>query len=126
DLLAGQGDHDVESFIHLAPGGEVLGRRRDEAGFGDRIASALDQASAAAAFDGDLRPSPEDAVAYTCEGVTIAVVPINWGSPATESGWVASRYGQRVESPVLVLRGRFACQEPFGYLIVRDARGEWD
>lgn len=117
DTLVGRGDHQVESYLHLAPGGKLLDVRQFE-GVGSASWAAVDLFKAETGAASDLRAAPERALAYAHEGARIAVVPLGEASGTWESGWVAPRYGQRLEAPVLRLSTRLSAGSTIGYAVL--------
>jgi Heparinase II/III-like protein/Heparinase II/III N-terminus len=115
DRLLGQGEHTIESFIHLAPGGEMTG---DIEGDASRIESALVGLCARAGVEERLQAWPRTAVSFSRDGVRILVVPLNLGRPSIREGWFAPRYGQRVPATVLRMSARLSCPAAIGYLIL--------
>jgi hypothetical protein len=77
DELNGEGTHDVQSFLHFAPGTVV--RPVGEASFD----AALGKARARITLSGD-----------------------HVGKLALEDAWISDRYGERERAPVLVASGR--------------------
>jgi Heparinase II/III-like protein/Heparinase II/III N-terminus len=122
DRLLGQGEHTIESFIHLAPGGDVDGNVGGDA---SRLKSATVGLCARAGVEERLEARPETAVPFTRDGVGILIVPLNLGCPSILEGWFAPRYGQRVPAPVLRLSARLSCPAAVGYLILRREEREW-
>jgi len=116
DTLLGRGEHSIESFVHLAPEGELRSAAPALEGLRERIGPAL------ALVDGlheqTLEAKDEAAVAYARSGVSIVVVPLNLSSAKVIDGWYAPRYGQRVPAPVIRLFGRVPCGAGFGYLVL--------
>jgi hypothetical protein len=119
DTLLGEGEHFAESFVHLAPGGEV---KAPESHHGascvgvDSVLGRLDRAGTAVER---LEPACEYAVSYARGGVTITVVPINVQGMTVDNGWFSPRYGQRVPAPVLRLPVRVPAgrdRTTFGYV----------
>jgi uncharacterized heparinase superfamily protein len=119
DALIGCGSHAVESFLHLAPGGEVA-RARDRGTARLReIEATLEDLRAKIELEHPLAARPDAAVSYLQGTVGILIVPLNWpSSPCMEPGWVAPRWGQRISAPVIRLSGEIACGALVGYLIL--------
>jgi hypothetical protein len=122
DRLLGQGEHTIESFIHLAPGGDLGGTIRNDA---SRLKSATVGLCAKAGVEERLEARPEAAVPFTRDGVGILIVPLNLGRASILEGWFAPRYGQRVHAPVLRLSARLTCPAAVGYLILKAEEREW-
>lgn len=117
DTLIGRGDHQVESYLHFAPGGQPLDGRQLK-GIGSASRAAVDLFKAETGAASNLTAAPERALAYAHEGARVVVVPlgdaiITWGP-----GWVAPRYGQRLEAPVLRFSTRLSAGSTTGYAVL--------
>jgi hypothetical protein len=115
DRLEGSGEHEVDSYLHLAAGSEVRAGEYDL----DAARAVLAEADAAAGHDigrGEL--GAEALHVRTSTGVAVTVVALGWPAAAIETGWVSPRYGRRVEAPVVRWTRRLGSDEPAGYLIV--------
>jgi hypothetical protein len=121
DRLLGQGEHTIESFIHLAPGGAIANEIDDDA---LRIESTTLGLCAKADVGERLQARPEAAVSFTRDGVRILVVPLNLRCPSILEGWFAPRYGQWVPATVLRLSARLPCPATVGYLILREGSAD--
>jgi hypothetical protein len=116
DTLVGDGAHAGESYLHFAADVEPLGSCDP-----DRAAPALpaltlltDAVGITATFE--LRDRL--AATFRCDDTSIVVVPFNWTDATTSTGWIAPRYGHRVEAPVLRLSGSIAAGSSAGYVIL--------
>ena len=114
DTIDGPGEHDVESFLHLAPGFSVA----EGAGEANRRAPDLTRVIAAVGGDAPLRAHSEAALLCSDDHGGVLVVPVNWDGVAVESGWVAPRYGRRESAPVIKLGARLGAGADVGYLIL--------
>jgi hypothetical protein len=117
DSLEGRGEHLVESFLHLAPGGDVSVPSASETRTSE-IDETVEELSKLARLDHRLLLPSEGAIHYAREGTGVLIVPLNWESLVLESGWFAPRWGQRVPAPVVTLSGRMAAGSSVGYLIL--------
>jgi hypothetical protein len=122
DRLLGQGEHTIESFIHLAPEAEVAGYINGDA---SRIGAVAARLCARAGVEAQLGARPEAAVPVSRNGVRILVVPLNLEPPSILEGSFAPRYGQRVPATVLRLAARLSCPAVVGYLIIGGNEREW-
>jgi hypothetical protein len=94
DTLRGKGTHELEWFFHLAPG---IVPERVEKWPGDPAALAeLAPEAAGFLFQAAWRVGPLLMIAATPENVQLET--------KLESGWVAPRYGKRVEAAVVHIR----------------------
>jgi hypothetical protein len=116
DWLTGRGDHTIESFLHLAPGGDLSCDVVCEA---SQIESTTRGLCAMAGIEARLEVRPDAAVSFSRDGVRILIVPLNMGAPSVLEGWFAPRYGQRVPATVLRLSARLPCPTVVGYLTLR-------
>jgi hypothetical protein len=114
DDLRGEGEHAMESSLHLAPGGQLRVVAIEPVAMTDR----LRRAAAPAGLEAPPEGLPANGFSYSREGVTIVVVPLGWPEVGSTPGWFAPRYGQRVPVPVLRFRGRGGAGVSFGCLIV--------
>jgi hypothetical protein len=116
DTLEGDGQHDVESFLHLAPG--VGAKRAADAGRlrEPDISQALAELAPRLDVPGQLAPYLDATLA--CDGAAVLFVPLNVSDVDVESGWMAPRYGRRVPTAVIRMEARIAAQSPLGYLIL--------
>jgi hypothetical protein len=120
DRLLGRGEHTFESYIHLAPDGELAGDvDSDVVG----IESAIAGLCAKASVEERLEARPEAAVSFSRDGVRILVVPLNLERFSFLEGWFAPRYGQRVPASVLRLSARLSFPATIGYLILEGESG---
>lgn len=110
DQLAGEGGHDLESLVHLAPEatitgdvitGDVLDRRRLREEFGG------------------MAVDPDSAIVVRCGGVMVAVVPVGFETSQVVGSWFAPRYGQRTATAGLRFATRLQPGQRAGYAIVR-------
>jgi hypothetical protein len=118
DSLEGTGEHDVESFVHLAPDLAVAGAGGAASGREEEIAEALTGLGSLMGMDAALTPHLDVALAATRAGGGVLIVPLNWGELSVESGWVAPRYGRRLSAPVVRMHGRLAPGDLVGYLVL--------
>jgi hypothetical protein len=117
DTLLGDSQHVLESFVHFGPDGEFapVGDSRPVRLIAD---AALSRMSAIVGTTDTLEARPDGAVTYRRDGVTVAVVPVNWGPIEVTNGWVAPRYGQRVGAPVAALSAPVEAGAAVGYLVL--------
>lgn len=118
DTLVGHGDHHVDSSLHFAPGGEPL----DVRGLGEAVEAASRKAfelvKAETPVAIDVEPAPQRALGYARDSVRVAIIPLGDASGTWETGWVAPRYGQRIEAPVLRFSTRLSAGSTIGYVLV--------
>ncbi len=117
DRLSGQGEHTMESFLHLAPGVDVAGGIDGDV---SRIKSIIANLCASAGVKERLEARLEAAMLVGRNGVRIIIAPLNLESPSVLDGWFAPRYGQRVPAPVLRLSAQLSGTTTVGYLILRE------
>lgn len=106
DELAGAQSHEMESFLHLAPGSLVEAGRPE----GDRTIGAT-----LGAIDAELRRlagpltawRPDDALTVSCGEVAVLVVPLGPSAVTTGEGAVSARYGQQSPAPVITFSSAF-------------------
>jgi len=116
DRFIGRGEHEVESFVHLAPGAELT---RSVGCDASQIQATILSLCPMVGVDESLEATFEAAVCFSRNGVSIQVVPLNVGAVSVLEGWFAPRYGQRIPAPVLRLSTRLRCPASIGYLILR-------
>jgi len=117
DTLMGQGRHEAECFLHLAPEGELspgIHPQIAQSEVDDAISLANDEVAVGESLDAQL----PFAATYLRGGTAVSIVPLNWPSVATSSGWCAPRYGQRVDAPVVCFHGQLECDVTAGYLVL--------
>jgi hypothetical protein len=117
DSLIGDGEHLAESFLHLAPDGE-LSRAESAATRRAEIQKTIQDLLTERPVEQPLRAQLDAALAYAHGASQILIVPLNWSSVEVESGWVAPRWGKRVASPVLRFSGRIQPGSLVGYLVL--------
>lgn len=117
DSLEGEGEHAVESYVHLSPDLTVTAATQPLA-----RQSQLDATVARLADELtlDRPPALRHGAALSCAGSDggVLVVPFDWGLVSVDTGWVAPRYGRRVQAPVIRLHGALSAGTLIGYLIV--------
>jgi hypothetical protein len=123
DGIVGSGEHLVESFVHLAPGGELAANAPS---LGSHIELTTARLAGMLDMDEQLNVRPEQGMVFARNGVQIVIVPLNWGPFAVAEGWFAPRYGQRVRCDMLRLSARLPCPTAVGYLVVSKGAGLWD
>lgn len=121
DRLSGRRSHALESFLHLAPGGNLAEEVRCDRAAVERAVDAL---ASGASIERLPEPRPEGALGYARDGVQVTIVPLGLGEFSVCDGWFAPRYGQRVKAPVLLLGGHFSLPAVVGYLLLLGG-GEW-
>jgi hypothetical protein len=114
DELLGRGEHEIESFLHFAPGGELGAVALER----PALARELEAVGVLAGIDGLPDGIPAHGFAYARGGTEILVTPLNWETAAIAQGWFAPRYGQRVSAPALRLAARSSAGLTAGYLVV--------
>jgi hypothetical protein len=123
DRLIGHGDHTIESFVHLAPGGNFSD---DIDCDGSPVEAAIVRLCAMVGIEEGLQARPDAAVAFSRDGVGITIVPLNVGPPSVLGGWFAPRYGKRVPATVLQFSARLSCPTLVGYLALREGERGWN
>jgi hypothetical protein len=118
DMLAGSGEHNVESRIHFAPGGTPFDPEPLQPSIrrASRDAAELLHAETDAATG--VEAAAHRALGYARDGVRVAIVPLGDVSGVWETGWFAPRYGQRLKAHVLTFATRLASGSPIGYVVL--------
>ena len=117
DRLIGSGEHIIDSFLHFAPEGCLTENVALEA---LRIEAMTLSLCAMAGIEEAPEAKLDSAVSFRRDDVSVLVVPLNVGGPVVHEGWVAPRYGQRVQAPFLKLSAQLECPASLGYLLIEN------
>jgi hypothetical protein len=113
DELRGTGTHELESSMHLAPGGALRELTIDPTDLSGQL-----RAVGARAGLGSLPAPRPTAFGYSRKGTAIILAPLGWDSAVQAQAWFSPRYGQRVPMPVLRCAIRAGCGVTVGCLVV--------
>jgi uncharacterized heparinase superfamily protein len=123
DSLIGAGTHDVVNAVHLAPAG-VVQKLGPEIDLSSVVAAALEPLRPALALTCPLDPQPQVAYRYEKDDVAVVLVPLNYQRVSVQNDWVAPRYGQKIQAPLLRLSATVAANDVLGYVIVENPAAE--